>query len=201
MDGRSVTVQTTRRRIVDAAMALHAERGSRATSWDDIASKSGVSRATIYHHFPSLDKLVPDCAQVAFELIDVPTPDQARRALSPFSSFEARIHHFSVETCRCYAAGAEWLRAAWRERDLVPAMGAAVERLEHALQVLLSAVLHDMDLGADDRRVVTTLLAFPFWESLRRDGMRPERIPAHIESLVHAVVASQSKNTTRRYDA
>ena len=198
MDSRSAGVQATRRRIVDAAMALHAERGSLATSWDDIASKSGVSRATVYHHFPSLEKLVPDCAHVAFELIDVPTPDQARRALSTHPTFEARIHHFTVETCRCYAAGAEWLRAAWRERDLVPAMGAAVDRLQRSLGVLLSAVLHDVGLGADERRVVTTLLDFPFWESLRRAGMRPERIPAHIESLVHAVVASQSKNTTRR---
>jgi AcrR family transcriptional regulator len=51
---RSLRAHTS---VLDAAQALFAERGIDATSMDAIAAASGVSKATIYKHWPDKDAL------------------------------------------------------------------------------------------------------------------------------------------------
>src|SRR6185295_14852761 len=43
--------------VLDAALALFTEQGIEATSMDGIAAASGVSKATIYKHWPDKDAL------------------------------------------------------------------------------------------------------------------------------------------------
>ncbi len=45
-------------KVLDAALALVAERGVDGTSMDAIAGKSGVSKATIYKHWADKDALL-----------------------------------------------------------------------------------------------------------------------------------------------
>src|ERR1700761_4951823 len=45
------------RKVIEAAIALFSERGIDATSMDAIAETSGVSKATIYKHWPDKDAL------------------------------------------------------------------------------------------------------------------------------------------------
>lgn len=45
------------RQVIEAAVTLFAERGLEATSMDAIAKASGVSKATIYRHWPDKDSL------------------------------------------------------------------------------------------------------------------------------------------------
>jgi AcrR family transcriptional regulator len=61
MEKRKAAVEETRRRIVEAKLALHSEKDMFDTSWKDIAERADVSVATVYKHFPSLDELVPAC--------------------------------------------------------------------------------------------------------------------------------------------
>src|SRR5438552_15646145 len=61
MTRRAAGNEATRKRIVDAAIALHAEKGAVGTSWPDIAKRADVALGTVYRHFPSLDQLVPAC--------------------------------------------------------------------------------------------------------------------------------------------
>lgn len=191
MEGRRATVEATRRRIVEGAIELHTRRGVAATSWDEIAERAGVSRATVYHHFPSLDDLVPACAQVAFDVIQVPTPEEAAAAFAALRGPRARLRHLIVETCRCYASGAGWLRAAWRERDLVGSVGSATQRLEQGLAVLLDAALEGATLPAEDRVVLDALLGFPFWDALARSGLDPNGIVNPIEALAQATLSAR----------
>ncbi len=44
-------------RVIDAAVALFVESGIESTSMDAIARASGVSKATIYRHWPDKDTL------------------------------------------------------------------------------------------------------------------------------------------------
>ena len=48
----------TRARIAEAAVSLFLEHGFADTTMEDVASESGVSRRTVYRHFPSKDELV-----------------------------------------------------------------------------------------------------------------------------------------------
>src|SRR5438132_11905048 len=61
MTRRAAANEATRRRTVDAAIALQAEKGVLGASWPDIAKRADVALGTVYRHFPSLDQLVPAC--------------------------------------------------------------------------------------------------------------------------------------------
>jgi AcrR family transcriptional regulator len=52
--------------ILDSAAAIMAERGD-ATSMDDIASAVGVSRATLYRHFPNREVLLHAMAMTSID--------------------------------------------------------------------------------------------------------------------------------------
>lgn len=51
-------MQATRRRLLDTAAALFFRDGYRATGVDTIVAESGVSKMTLYRHFPSKDDLI-----------------------------------------------------------------------------------------------------------------------------------------------
>ena len=54
-------VASTRRRLVDAAMALFAEQGFDSTSIEDVVGRAGVGRTTFFRHFPTKEDVVfPD---------------------------------------------------------------------------------------------------------------------------------------------
>lgn len=63
----------TRRRIVDATIALHTSIGGPATTVTAIAARAGVSRLTVYRHFPDERTLLAACTGTY--LADHPPPD------------------------------------------------------------------------------------------------------------------------------
>lgn len=56
----------TRRRIVDAALALHGQVGPMRTTVSAIALRAGVERLTVYRHFPDERALLSACADDLF---------------------------------------------------------------------------------------------------------------------------------------
>ena len=52
MDGRLAKGQTTRDQLVTAARDLFARDGYEATSTEAVLQRSGISRGSLYHHFP-----------------------------------------------------------------------------------------------------------------------------------------------------
>src|SRR5579885_786300 len=65
----------TRQRIVEATAALHEELGPAATTVAEIARRAGVSRLSVYNHFPTDDELFAACQQ--HFLSRNPAPDLA----------------------------------------------------------------------------------------------------------------------------
>ena len=59
----------TRRRIVEATVDLHAERGPAHTSITAIAERAGVQRHTVYAHFPTERELGLACSGLALNAI------------------------------------------------------------------------------------------------------------------------------------
>src|ERR687886_425320 len=49
---RAERQEDTRRRIVEATVALHREKGPAGTRISEIARRAGVQRVTVYNHFP-----------------------------------------------------------------------------------------------------------------------------------------------------
>jgi len=63
----------TRRRIVDAALALHGQVGPVRTTVSAIADRAGVQRLTVYRHFPDERALLAACTGDLFA--QYPLPD------------------------------------------------------------------------------------------------------------------------------
>ncbi len=183
MGARATTIAATRARVVEAAMTLHAERGVIATGWDEIAAHAGVSTATVYRHFPSLDELVPACARTVFDIIRPPTVDEARAQFAALDRASDRFDALVSRSCHCYAMGEGWLHAAQRERDFVAALDAALQLIETTLDTLVVAAA-GRKLASIDRSTLFVLCNFPFWKSLRDRGLGPQRAEDAIIRLV-----------------
>lgn len=73
LKARAQSQQETRERITRAAVDLHGERGVASTTVAEIARRAGVSRLTVYNHFPDLPSLLPACS--AHYELEHPFPD------------------------------------------------------------------------------------------------------------------------------
>jgi AcrR family transcriptional regulator len=73
---RAERQEETRQRIVDAAVELHTRLGPSRTSVQAIAEKAGVTRPTVYAHFPDARSLLAACS--GHVRATVPPPDPAR---------------------------------------------------------------------------------------------------------------------------
>jgi len=65
--------ETARLKVIEAALALFAERGLDATSMDAISEQSGVSKATLYKHWPNKTALTLEALSHLFGA-DQPIP-------------------------------------------------------------------------------------------------------------------------------
>jgi len=191
MDARMRAVDTTRSRIVGAAMELHAERGAMATNWNEIGQRAGVSAATVYRHFGSLDELIPACARTVFDVIGVIGVEQVEQVYAGARTPWERLERFIRGTCDCYAKGDGWLHAARREADLIPAMNRAVESQEKSNEVFIKAAFAGYEVDAQTATVVGALIDFPFWKSLVRGGMAHEQAVEVICGLVRNALQTQ----------
>jgi AcrR family transcriptional regulator len=118
MDKRRAAVEETRQRILEAALALHAEKGIFGTSWQDIAHRADVSVGTVYKHFPSLDELVPACGELAYAIIRPPSLEDAPQIFAEANSLEERLERLISELYTFYERGAPYIETDFQERRL-----------------------------------------------------------------------------------
>lgn len=187
MTSRAEAVERTRTAIVRAARDLHAEQGLVATSWEQIADRAGVSTATVYRHFPSLSELVPACARTVFDIIQPPTIEQAGDTFESLDLAGDRFERLVRFSCHCYEAGADWLRAAHRERDFIPELDAALDVIEDSLRVLVTAAA-GTELAETDHAILDVLCDFPIWWSLVDAGLSDDATADTLVRLVRAEV-------------
>src|SRR3954451_15823295 len=71
---RAERQEETRRRIVDAAVELHSTLGPSRTTVQAVAEKAGVTRPTVYAHFPDERALFQACSGHVRETVPPPDP-------------------------------------------------------------------------------------------------------------------------------
>lgn len=183
MRSRAATVEETRQRIVTAAIRVFAENTAAASGMEDVSTAAGVSPATVYRHFRDFDGLAEACAQTAFDIAEVPTPEVAAEQFEDAPSLIEKLERFIQISCHCYERAAQWLAAERRERHL-PAFARTVSREEAALDAIVRGLLQPA--GADVLTVATvkTLVDFPFWHALIAAGVPTADIPPLVLRLV-----------------
>ncbi|WP_053206186.1 TetR/AcrR family transcriptional regulator [Jiangella muralis] len=119
-DLRARRQRATRGEIVEAGLRLFDERGYEAVTMEQIAADAGVSRRTLYRHFPTKDRILLDLPVewmamwddvVAAAAPDLPPRDVIEHAARAIGA------HLDAESAR--------IRTAWRISDAVPALQAA----------------------------------------------------------------------------
>jgi len=169
LGARGAAVEATRRRILDATVALHAEKGALSTTWQDIARRADVAVGTVYYHFPSLEELLPACTGHGMQHHPPPTP----AIFEDGESAAQRITALTRALFAFYQKAAPWLR--WSsDTPGVPAVAARLAKQREAgREALLRAALGS-GLNETLLRITMALTSFSAWQSWISAGMTSE---------------------------
>jgi AcrR family transcriptional regulator len=164
MDKRKTAVEETRQRILEATLALHAEKGIFGTSWQDIAKRADVSVGTVYKHFPSLEELVPACGELMYAITRPPSVEDAPRIFAEAYSLEERVGRLVEELFAFYERGASYIETDFQERRL-PEVQEWEAYMRATIEVLVREAL--LPAGPDEGKVraASALLDFSTFKS------------------------------------
>jgi AcrR family transcriptional regulator len=193
------------RQVLDAALTLFAERGIDATSMDAIAEASGVSKATIYKHWPDKDALCleamahllgRDQPRPVFDTGDVRADMVAELAYQPpreHSDLQARIMPHLI----AYAARNPAFGEAWRARVFEPPRAQLTRLLERA--IAQGQLPRDLDRDLAIALLLGPMLYIHVLKRIR--GAAPEDLPEHVVAAfwkAHAIVPPPEKRQVPR---
>ena len=169
LKARAERQRGTRRRIVEAAIDLHADVGPLATTITAIAERAGVERLTVYRHFPDQASLIGACTQHYFEAHPAPNPESWLTVEDPV----ARLERGLIELYRWWAENEAIVASVLRDYQVAP------ERVGHGLveyaatarQALLEGWALRGRRRAQLEATVTLAVHFRTFEALSNEGM------------------------------
>jgi AcrR family transcriptional regulator len=174
MGKRRAAVEETRRRILEATLALHSEKGIFGTSWQDIARRADVSVGTVYKHFPSLDELVPACGELMYAITGPPSLEDASRIFAGASSLEERLGRLISELFDFYERGARYIETDFRERQL-PEVQEWEAYMRVTVEGLVREAMGPVEPDEDMVAAASALLDFTTFKSFLDRGIRREQ--------------------------
>jgi AcrR family transcriptional regulator len=186
---RAERVAETRQRIIEAAVALHLERGPAQTSIDAIAERAGVNRVTVYRHFPDARTLLEACSAHARRLNPPPSLDSWRRIEDPRRRVEVALTQLYDYFRRTEAGWSNLLRDA----ELAPLVKEMVEArrltyLRQARNVLLAGWPARRARRPLLRAVLGLAVDFRTWQTLARRESLDDRtavaLMVHLATVV-----------------
>ena len=190
MGRRAMASAETRRRIVDAAIAIHAEKGVLGTSWADIARQADVAVGTVYRYFPSHDELVPAC-----------TSENARRTRPPSSAMLAgatspdrRVGRLVAEIFAYYERSAPWIPRANIDRRELPVLDTILSQREARFQALVAESLGPLRRRRSALPAAMALTDFGVWKSLNAGGLSTRAAAELITDILMSWLNARSKH-------
>ncbi len=116
MAKRADQVEETRQRIIEATVRLHQQIGLRATSIAAVAAEAGVTRLTVYRHFPDEPQLFAACSRHWLSQQRLPDPS----AWAQISEPKERLKVGLTDIYRFYRHGNDMLTSVYADIDLLP---------------------------------------------------------------------------------
>lgn len=162
MNRRAAAAEATRLRVVEAAVALHAERGVVATKWADIAERADVALGTVYRYFPGYDELIPACTSHGMTVVRPPTV----QVFGGIRSLRGRVSVLVKEMFGFYERAEPWLRHGECDRRKVPAVDAFHRRREARFEELVRAALGPLANHTHAVDAAVAFTSYPTWRSL-----------------------------------
>ena len=167
MRRRAEQVDGTRQRIVQATVELHGSVGPAATTIAAIAEAAGVTRLTVYRHFPDEAALFGACSAHWISRQQLPDPG----AWSQIGDPAARLRAGLADLYRFYRAGAGMLTHIHRDVAALPE--AYQQRIRDGDTYFRDALTAPFGGTEDERRrlraVIGHAISFWTWRSLCLD--------------------------------
>lgn len=198
MGKRAEAMGATRRRILEATMEVHDEQGIVAARWPDIAERAGVSLATLYRHFPSLEELVTACGRLTVELVDPPSAETAADVFAGTRTRKQRVERLVDVTFAFYERAGRIVDNVRRDSSRLDALAQSHEQLEEGLQALAEEALRPFRSSRRDVALVRGLTDVRVWEALRERGLGADEVVETASQLILCALPSEGKGRRPR---
>jgi AcrR family transcriptional regulator len=167
MHRRAAQVDQTRERITEAALRLHTSIGPGNTSIAGVAAEAGVTRLTVYRHFPDLESLFDACSAHWAALH--PRPDW--HTWLTITGLEERARVALGEMYAWYGRHGAELVPIYRDIAAMPASRQAAIRKQQRdmAAAIVEGQWDDGPLGRRMRAVAGHLISLWTWRSLTVD--------------------------------
>ncbi len=192
---RAEMAEATRQRIVEATVALHAEKGIAATTLKDIAKRADVGWGTVYHHFPTYEDVVRACGAHMSTVTRPPTP----QVFAGIRSITERIGVMVREVFAYYERYPQFERGRC-DRDKFEVLRLGIARREQLLESVVREAVRPLP---DGEKCVSTLVAltdFAVYRALTTAGMSTGEAAARVIDVVLAWIARERAVSRRRAD-
>jgi AcrR family transcriptional regulator len=200
MRRRAELVDETRQHIVEAAMHLHTTVGPANTSISGVADEAGVTRLTVYRHFPDIEDLFVACRGHWFDLHRPPD----RAAWRGIPDLEARARRAFGELYGWYRENADDLYPINRDAMTMPVGAQAARRAESAAFADALVEGHDDGgrIGRELRAVAGHLVSYWTWRSLVVEQGLPNEaaVDLAVRILTQAGGTPRRRGSARRAD-
>lgn len=177
-------MERTRARITQAAIELHGSIGPAATTMSGVADRAGVTRATLYRHFPNEETLFNACSAEWRRANPAPNLDQWTTIPDPYD----RLWKALPELYGWYRSS-EAMRANLL-RDLAvlpPAIRTAIDTYTRTVaETLDSAWPRTSRLR---RAAIAHAVGFATWQSLAHEGLSDSEAAKLMNGLISTATA------------
>ncbi len=182
---RRLTAEETRQRIVEAALALHADQGVVATSMKDIAARADVGIGTVYHHFPTYEDVVQACGARSMVITRPPTPE----IFAGLGPLDLRLERLVQELFAYYERYPAFERGRC-DRDKLPVLAEGIARRERMLEAVVREAF--LPVGSPDAfvRATVALTDFAVYRSLTASGLSTQEAVTQIIEVLLAWLRS-----------
>jgi AcrR family transcriptional regulator len=165
---RAEREEETRRRIAAATASLHEEVGPARTTVAEIARRAGVTRLTVYNHFPEDTGLFAACQAHFLEVHPFPDLSAALALADP----AARLRAVLVAIYGWYRETEAMTGNVARDRGALPALDALLA--EHS-DPQFAALADTLAPSHAARPLVALALDFWTWRRLSAEGLTDAR--------------------------
>lgn len=186
---RAQDEERTRRAITEAVMELHRTVGPANTTITEVAERAGVTRMTVYKHFPTDADLIEACSTHWASLNPFPDSSRWERIADP----EERLLEALGELYRWYRKTEDMMGNVLRDAPLLPALGELTrDRWWGYVDEVTDTLMRGRAVRAGRRRRVRAALRlaldFHTWRTLTRSGVSDDSA-ARLAAVLPAAAA------------
>lgn len=186
MGKRAEGIDDTRLRIIEATVGLHGTVGPGGTTVVGIAQRAGVTRATVYRHFPDETALFEACSAHWLAQRVPPDPSLWADLTNPLERTRAGL----ADLYRFYKEGEPMLARIYRDKPLLPERhrDGLDARDRHVRDLLFAAFPSGSNRSGLLHAVLGHAITFWTWRSLCVDhGLKNDEA---VELMVALAAAS-----------